>query len=57
MVAKHVAGVMGTFGEIARPDGTTQVTLDGRPLYTYHGDTARKILCDGVDGWLVVRVH
>jgi predicted lipoprotein with Yx(FWY)xxD motif len=57
MVAKHVAGVMGTFGEITRPDGKTQVTLDGRPLYTYHADTAKKILCDGVDGWFVVRVH
>jgi predicted lipoprotein with Yx(FWY)xxD motif len=57
MVAKHVAGVMGTFGEITRPDGTTQVTLDGRPLYSYHGDTTTKILCDGVDGWFVVRVH
>src|SRR5207253_2698952 len=34
MVARRVAGVMGTFGEITRPDGTTQVTLDGRPLYT-----------------------
>ena len=57
MVARRVAGVLGTFGEITRPDGTTQVTLDGRPLYTYHGDTAKKILCDGVDGWFVVRVH
>src|SRR6266516_7135288 len=57
MVAKHVAGVMGTFGEITRPDGTTQVTLDGRPLYTYHGDSPTKILCNGVDGWFVVRVQ
>jgi predicted lipoprotein with Yx(FWY)xxD motif len=57
MVARHLAGVMGTFGETMRPDGATQVTLDGRPLYTYHADTAKKILCDGVDGWHVVRVH
>ena len=55
MVAKHVAGVMGTFGEIMRTDGRTQVTLDGRPLYTFHGDTPRKILCNGVDGWFVVK--
>jgi predicted lipoprotein with Yx(FWY)xxD motif len=57
MVAKHVAGVMGTFGEITRPDGRTQVTYNGRPLYTYHGDSPTKILCVGVDGWFVVRVH
>jgi len=57
MVAKHVAGVMGTFGEIMRTDGRTQVTLDGRPLYTFHGDTPRKILCNGVDGWFVVHAR
>jgi predicted lipoprotein with Yx(FWY)xxD motif len=57
MVTKHVAGVMGTFGEIVRPDKRVQVTFDGRPLYTFHGDTATKILCNGVDGWFVVRVH
>lgn len=55
MVAKHLAGVMGTFATIVRPDGRTQVTWNGRPLYTYHGDTATKILCNGVDGWYVVK--
>ena len=55
MVAKHVAGVMGTFGTIVRPGGKTQVTWDGRPLYTFHGDTPTKILCNGVDGWYVVK--
>ena len=55
MVAKHVSGVMGTFGTIVRPDGKTQVTWNGRPLYTYHGDTKTKILCNGVDGWYVVK--
>ena len=57
MVAKHVAGVMGTFGEIMRADGRTQVTLDGRPLYTFNGDSPTKILCNGVDGWFVVKAH
>jgi predicted lipoprotein with Yx(FWY)xxD motif len=57
MVAKHVPGVMGTFGEIMRPDGRTQVTYNGRPLYTYHGDSPTKILCNGVDGWFVVRAR
>ncbi len=57
MVAKHVAGVMGTFGEIMRTDGRTQVTLNGRPLYTFHGDSPTRILCNGVDGWFVVHAH
>ena len=56
-VAKHVAGVKGTFGTIKRPDGRTQVTFAGRALYTYESDTPAKILCNGVDGWFVVRVH
>jgi predicted lipoprotein with Yx(FWY)xxD motif len=33
-------GVAGTFGMIRRSDGTTQVTYNGHPLYTYVGDTA-----------------
>ena len=57
MVVKHVAGVMGTFGEIMRADGRTQVTLDGKPLYTFNGDSPTKILCNGVDGWFVVHAH
>lgn len=55
MVAKHVAHAMGTFGTIRRPDGRTQVTLDGRPLYTFHGDSPTKILCNGVNGWFVAK--
>lgn len=57
MVPKHITGVMGTFGEVMRPDGKSQVTYNGRALYTFHGDTATKILCNGVDGWYVVKVH
>lgn len=57
MAPKHIAGVMGTFGEVMRPDGRTQVTFNGHPLYTYHGDTPTKILCNGVGGWFVVKVH
>ncbi|HSP73698.1 MAG TPA: hypothetical protein VLN26_15075 [Gaiellaceae bacterium] len=55
MVVKHVKGVMGTLGTITRPDGHVQVTLDHRPLYTYSADTPTKILCNGVDGWFVVK--
>jgi len=54
-VAKHIPHGMGTFGTIKRPDGRMQVTFDGRPLYTYSGDTPTKILCNGVDGWFVAK--
>ena len=33
-------GVTGALGTIQRSDGTTQVTLDGTPLYRFSNDTA-----------------
>ncbi len=33
-------GVTGTLGSFKRPDGSTQATLNGMPLYYYGGDTA-----------------
>jgi predicted lipoprotein with Yx(FWY)xxD motif len=34
------SGLPGTFGTIHRPDGKTQLTYDGRPLYTFRLDTS-----------------
>jgi predicted lipoprotein with Yx(FWY)xxD motif len=53
-VAKHVKGVMATFGTIAR-SGKRQLTVNGLPAYTYQGDTAGVVKCDNVDGWHAVR--
>lgn len=55
-VAKHVAGVMATFGTIKR-GSKRQLTVNGLPAYTYHGDKAGIVLCDNVDGWFAVRAR
>lgn len=38
--ATQAPGVHGTVGVISRPDGTSQVTLNGAPLYRFYQDTA-----------------
>jgi len=53
-VAKHVKGVMATFGTIRR-GAKLQLTVNGLPAYTYEGDAPGVVKCDNVDGWHVVR--
>lgn len=53
-VDAHVKGVMATFATIKR-GAKLQLTVNGLPAYTYHGDTPGVVKCDGVDGWHVVR--
>lgn len=53
-VAKHVRGVMATFGTIRRA-GKRQLTVNGLPAYTYHADIPGVVKCDNVDGWHAVR--
>ena len=50
------SGTSGTLATIMRPDGTTQVTYKGHPLYYYQGDTAPgQDAGQGVDGtWFVL---
>ena len=50
------SGASGTLATIKRPDGTTQVTYKGHPLYYYQGDTAAgQDKGQGVDGtWFVL---
>jgi predicted lipoprotein with Yx(FWY)xxD motif len=57
MVPHAMKGIMGAFGEVTRPDGTHQLTFDKHPLYRFTGDVKPlQVLCDGVDGWHVVRL-
>lgn len=41
------------FTLIDRPDGTTQVALDGRPLHTMSADAPGEANCQGLDGWWI----
>jgi predicted lipoprotein with Yx(FWY)xxD motif len=51
------SGVSGTLGSVMRPDGTTQVSYMGHPLYYYQGDSAPgQDKGQGLDGtWFVVQ--
>jgi predicted lipoprotein with Yx(FWY)xxD motif len=50
-------GVTGKVGTITRPDGSKQLTVDGRPVYTYSPDTQPgDVKGQGVAGlWYVLR--
>ena len=52
-------GVPRGVGVVGRPDGATQVTFNGSPLYTYRGDTAPgQDHGQGIGAtWSVVQVH
>jgi predicted lipoprotein with Yx(FWY)xxD motif len=56
-VPKHVAGIMGAFSVVMRPDGRHQLALDRRPLYTYAHEGPRQVKCNDVDGWFAIKVH
>ncbi len=53
-VPKHVTGVMATFATVKR-GMKHQLTVNGLPAYTYSGDKAGVVKCDGVDGWHAVK--
>jgi predicted lipoprotein with Yx(FWY)xxD motif len=56
-VPATVAGTAGRFGIIVRPGKARQLSYNGRALYTFMGDVKPgQVLCDGVQGWVAVRV-
>ncbi len=51
------SGVTGKLGSLTRPDGTTQVTYGGMPLYYWQGDTkAGDATGNGVEGFSIATV-
>lgn len=57
VVPMHYAGIKGDFGTIRRPDGTRQLTLDRRALYTYAHEKPGQVLCNNVDNWFAVKIR
>jgi predicted lipoprotein with Yx(FWY)xxD motif len=55
-VPMHYAGIKGDFGTIRRADGTRQLTLNKRALYTYAHEKPGQVLCNDVDNWFAVKV-
>lgn len=54
-IPKHLKGVMATLGTVKRGN-RMQLTVNGLPAYTFAGDTAGVVKCDGVEGWHAVKV-
>lgn len=56
-VPMHYTGIKGDFGTIRRPDGSRQLTLDRRALYTYAHEKPGQVLCNDVDNWFAVKIQ
>ena len=56
-VQRRVKGINAAFGTIKRPNGKTQLTVNGLPAYVYEHDSPNVVLCDDVDCWFAVRVR
>jgi predicted lipoprotein with Yx(FWY)xxD motif len=57
VVPMHYAGIKGDFGTIRRPDGSRQLTLDRRALYTYAHEKPGQVLCNDVQNWFAVKIR
>jgi predicted lipoprotein with Yx(FWY)xxD motif len=55
VVPMHYAGIDGDFGTIRRPDGSRQLTLERRALYTYAHEKPGQVLCNNVENWFAVK--
>ena len=55
VIPMHYSGIKGDFGTIRRPDGSRQLTLDRRALYTYAHEKPGQVLCNDVDNWFAVK--
>jgi predicted lipoprotein with Yx(FWY)xxD motif len=56
-VPRTIRGYTGVFGTVKRPDnGRRQLTWNNRPVYSYVNEGPRRVTCDNVDKWFVVRL-